>query len=260
MSERLDLNSRGIRLYSARLYNHDYLWFSSFEISKTAGTVPAIHSYALSYAISNYSYGVYLGGGPRYEEDLAAMPAYATPAYPVGETSLTRFTQNAINSVTLRTDDTPKGINSPALGWRMVLDPVWRTVPGDRDPAGFRFYIFASLDYRPPSVLRLGKKGCPVRLDLEEILSPVAVRVASAVRPTHAVNPLDVEGEITAYQPIPLPPFLILRIADIQNDWFVFSGDHKVHVPSRFTDSGRALSPPVPNSPPASVRRKAPKK
>jgi hypothetical protein len=80
MNEPLDLNARGLRLYSARLYNHDYLWFPSFEISKMAGTVPAIHSYALSYAISSYSYGIRPGGGPSYEEDLSAMPVYATPA------------------------------------------------------------------------------------------------------------------------------------------------------------------------------------
>jgi hypothetical protein len=134
MDERLDLNAGGIRLYSARLYNHDYLWFSSFEISKTAGTVPAIHGYALSYAISNYSYGIYFGGGPRYEEDLATMSAYATPARPVGQTSLTRLTQNAINSVTLRTDDAPRGINTPSIGCRLVLDPVWR-IADDNDIA-----------------------------------------------------------------------------------------------------------------------------
>lgn len=238
MSERLDLNARGVRLFSARLYNHDYLWFSSFEISKTAGTIPAIHNYALSYAISGFSYGVYFGGGPRYEEDLAAMSAYATPACPVGQASLTRFTQNAINSATLRTDDGPSGKNTPGLGFRVVVDPVWRTTRGDRDPAGFSFYVFAKSDYSLPSVLRLGKKGCPVRLDAEEIVGPVAIRSASVVRPTHAVNPLDIQGEITAYQPVPLPPFLILKIADIQNDWFVFSGQHKVHVPARFTDSG----------------------
>lgn len=246
MNETLDLNARGIRLYSARMYNHDYLWFSSFEISKMAGTTPAIHSYALSYAISSYSYGVRSGGGPSYEEDLSAMSAYATPARPVGQTSLTRFTQNAINSVTLRTDDAPRGINTPALGFRLVLDPVWRTVPGERDPSGFGFYVFAKSEYHLPSVLRLGKKGCPVRLDAEEILSPVAVRTTSVVRPTHAVNPLDVQGKITAYQPVPLPPYLILKIADIQDDWFVFSDRHKVHLPARFTDSGSILAVPVP--------------
>jgi CRISPR type I-D-associated protein Csc1 len=256
MAEHLDLNGRGIRLYSARLYNHDYLWFSSFEISKAAGTIPAIHSYALSYAISNYSYGIYAGGGPRYEEDLAAMPAYATPARPVGQTSLTRFTQNAINSVTLRTDDGPGGINTPSLGFRLVLDPVWRTLAGDRDPSGFSFYVFAKSDYRLPSVLRLGKKGCPVRLDIEEIDSPVAIRTLSIVRPSHAVNPLDVQGEITAYQPVPLPPYMILKFADIQDDWFVFSGrHHKIHVPARFTDSGPIL-PQLNSGPPHPIARR----
>ncbi|MGI0133861.1 MAG: type I-D CRISPR-associated protein Cas5/Csc1, partial [Candidatus Micrarchaeaceae archaeon] len=179
---------------------------------------------------------------PTYEEDLSAMPAYATPALPVGRISLTRFTQNAINSVTLRTDDAPPGINTPALGFRLVLDPVWRTIPGGRDTSGFAFYIFAKSEYRLPSVLRLGKKGCPVRLDTEEIRSPVAVRIESVVRPTHAVNPLDVQGKVRAYQPVPLPPYLILKIADIQNDWFVFSDRHKIHVPARFTDSASILS------------------
>lgn len=84
MSERLDLNAQGIRLYAGRLYHHDFLWFSSFEISKTAATFPLIHNYALSYAVSGYSHGVYRGSTPRYAEDLNAMPAYATPARPRG--------------------------------------------------------------------------------------------------------------------------------------------------------------------------------
>jgi CRISPR type I-D-associated protein Csc1 len=260
MSEPLRLNEAGTRLYSVRLYNHDYLWFSSFEISKTAGTIPAIHGYALSYAISNYSYGVFFSGGPRYEEDLAVMPVYATPARPEGKPSSTRFTQNAINSTTLRTDDAPRGINSPALGYRLVLDPVFRVIEGNEDPTGFSFYIFAKSDYCIPSVVRLGKKGCPVRLDITEIQSPVAVLSESTVRPSHAVNPLDVQGEIIAYQPIPMPPHLILNVADIANDWFVFSKPHVIHVPSRFTGAESSM-PSQPAAPPTPrPRRKSAQK
>ncbi len=260
MSDSIRLNEIGIRLYAVRLYNHDYLWFSSFEISKTAGTAPAIHGYALSYAISQYSYGVYLTGGPRYEEDLAGMPAYATPAIPVGTLSSTRFTQNAINSATLRTDDAPLGINSPALGYRLVLNPVWRVVDGERDASGFSFYVFARVDYVLPSVVRLGKKGCPVRLEISEINIPVAVRADTVVQPSHAVNPLDVQGDITAYEPLPMPPHLILKVADIQNDWFVFSGSHVVHVPSRFTGAVLAVArptvaPAAPSAPRKSARK-----
>lgn len=237
MTDRHELNAHGIRLYTVRLYNHDYLWFSSFEIAKTAATVPLIHNYALSYSISGYSYWVYRGHVPRYADDLAEMLAYATPARPEGVVTWTRFTQNAINSRTLRTDDAPRGINSPALGWRLVLDPIWPT-HGARKSAGFTFYVFARDPFRPPSVARLGKKGCPIRLEWEEIESPIAVLTSEVVRPTHAVNPLDVQGAVRVYEPVLIPPHLILRVADIENDWFVFSGKHRVHVPRRFTPSG----------------------
>lgn len=239
MSERLDLNAKGIRLYAGRLYNHDYLWFSSFEISKTAATLPLIHNYALSYALSGYSYGISVGSTPRYTQDLEAMPAYATPARPQGSIARTRFTQNAVNSRTLRTDDAPRGSNSPALGWRLVLDPVWRTNAAESDVPGFVFYVFARSPFHLPAVVRLGKKGCPVRLEWQEVTPAVAVFTDSVVRPTHAVNPLDIQGEIISYDPLPIPPHLIFRVAEIRNDWFVFSEEHSVHLPRRFSAAGQ---------------------
>lgn len=241
MSDPIDLSAQGIRLYAGRLYNHDYLWFSSFEISKTAATLPLIHNYALSYALSGYSYGLYVGSTPRYADDLNAMQAYATPARPQAPSPRTRLTQNAVNSLTLRTDDAPRGSNSPALGWRLVLDPVWHNAAGADDLPGFSFYLFARSSFRPPAVVRLGKKGCPVRLDWQEITGAVAIFTDKTIRPTHAVNPLDVQGKIVAYDPLPIPPHLIFRVAEIQKDWFVFAGEHRVHVPRRFTDTGPLL-------------------
>lgn len=239
MAERIDLNDQGIRLYAGRLYNHDYLWFSSFEISKTAATFPLIHNYALSYAVSGYSHAVYVGNTPRYTEDLGAMPAYATPARPQGVVARTRFTQNAVNSRTLRTDNAPRGSNSPALGWRLVLNPVWRSGATEGDLPGFAFYVFAREPWRPPAVVRLGKKGCPVRLQWQEITPAVAILIDQPVRPTHAVNPLDVQGEVVSFEPVPIPPHLIFRVAEISNDWFVFSGEHRVHLARRMV-VGRA--------------------
>jgi CRISPR-associated protein Csc1 len=233
MNGRLDLGARGLRLYAGRFYHHDYLWFSSFEISKTAATYPLIHNYALSYALSGYSYGIYVGNTPRYIEDVGAMPAYATPARLKGPLGHTRFTQNAVNSRTLRTDDAPRGWNTPDLGWRVVLDPIWPDQGASPNSGGFTFYLFARAEYRPPSVFRLGKKGCPVRVVLEEITPAVALWANEAVRPSHAVNPLDVQGEIVAYDPVAIPPHLILRVAELRKDWFVFSGEHRVHVPRR---------------------------
>lgn len=233
MSERLDLNAQGIRLYSGWLYNHDFLWFSSFEVSKTAATLPLIHNYALSYAVCGYSYGTYTGSTPRYAEDLDAMPAYATPARPQGSMLRTRFTQNSINSRTLRTDDAPRGSNSPALGWRLVVNPVWRSGSTDTEVPGFGFYLFARAAFRPPAVVRLGKKGCPVRFEWHEIAPAIAVLSGKPIRPSHAVNPLDVQGDIVSYEPLPIPPHLIFRVADVRNDWFVVSRDQRVHIPRR---------------------------
>ena len=242
MSASLDLSAQGIRLYAGRLYNHDYLWFSSFEISKTAATLPLIHNYALSYALTGYSYGVYHGNTPRYDADLSAMLAYATPARPEGSVARTRFTQNAVNSRTLRTDDAPRGSNSPALGWRLVLDPVWRAANYPGGQPGFSFYLFARDPFRLPAVVRLGKKGCPVRLQWEEIAPAMAVFTSEPIRPTHAVNPLDVQGAIVSYEPLAIPPHMVLRVADIQNDWFVFGGEHSVHLPRRFAPRVTELS------------------
>lgn len=246
MNGRLDLRARGLRLYAGRFYHHDYLWFSSFEISKTAATLPLIHNYALSYALSGYSYGVYMGNTPRYTEDLNVMPAYATPARPEGPIGRTRFTQNAVNSRTLRTDDAPRGWNTPELGWRLVLDPIWDGGRLSPSSGGFTFYLFARADYRPPSVIRLGKKGCPVRAELVEITPAVAVWKEEPVRPTHAVNPLDVQGEIVAYDPVAIPPHLIFRVAEVRKDWFVFSGNHRVHVPSRLIAEKALPETPTP--------------
>jgi CRISPR-associated protein Csc1 len=222
------------RLYAGRLYNHDYLWFSSFEISKTAATAPLIHNYALSYALSGYSYGIYSGNAPRYAEDLDRMLVYATPARSEGTVQRTRFTQNAVNSRTLRTDDAPKGINSPALGWRLVLNPVWRDRVGEVEH-GFTFYVFADSAHPPPALVRLGKKGCPIRVEWEEIANAQCVFVESSVTPSHAVNPLDVSGQIVTYEPVSIPPHLVMRRAEIKADWFVISGEHRVQVPRRFT-------------------------
>ena len=233
---RINLEDEGLRLYAGTMHNHDYLWFSSFEISKTAATLPIIHNYALSYAISGYSHGIYWGSTPSYLNDLAKMSAYATPARPDGPVRRTRLTQNAINSRTLRTDDAPRGSNSPALGWRLVLDPIWQNESAVT--TGFSLYLVAQMGFRPPGVVRLGKKGCPVRFQWESITPAVAIFAENVVRPTHSVNPLDVSGSIVAYDPVAIPPHLVMRAAEIERDWFVFSGEHVVHLARRFCRPG----------------------
>jgi CRISPR type I-D-associated protein Csc1 len=226
-------NNNKSRLFLAEMQNHDFLWFSSFEISKTSMTSAVLHNYGLTYAINHFSYGFFRGCSPRYEEDLALMDSYATPALPLSILRKTKFTQNAINSKTLKTEAAP-GKNSPALGWRIVIDPTWSK--SDLS-SGFKFYVFADESFRPPGIIRLGKKGCPVRIKWTEFTSTRKVFRKEATIPTHAVNPLDVSGKVISCSPTIIPPHMLFERAEIENDWFIFHDHHIVHVPARIINN-----------------------
>lgn len=231
MPEKLKLAGR-VRLFEGRLYNHDYLWFSSTEISKTSATLPALHNYALCYALTHYERGVSLNSAPTYLEDLAHMPLYATPAQPNFDNmpQRTAITFNALDSITLRTDVKPN-VNTPDLGKRVYLNLQFEPLETDKPRKGYVFYLFVFDQSQPRSVTRLGKKGCPVRVRWQEIEGTSAVFSPISKRPTHLVNPLDVTGQIERYEPIALPPHLLLRSAEISQDWFIERAQHIIHVP-----------------------------
>lgn len=232
----INLADYDVRVFAGRMYNHDYLWFSSTEISKVSTTLPVIHNYALTYALSAFSYAAYWGNTPRYKEDLAQMPLYATPAT-AKIASRTKITYNAVDSLSLRTDVGPS-VNTPNLGWRVYLDPVYAR-RGRETEKGYTFYAFVFVrahtalfgDSRPQSVFRLGKKGAPVRVWWQEIAKPVAVFREEPTRAVHPINPLDVSGNVRAFDVIGIPPHLLLRSAEIANDWFILGSGAPIHLP-----------------------------
>ena len=229
----ITLRDYDVRLFMGRIFNHDYLWFSSTEISKRSETVPVLHNYALTYAIGDFSY--WQGPpAPQYESDLKKIRLYALPSASEFATR-TRLTYNAVNNRTLRTDDKPGNINAPDLGQRTYVDPVFdaQTQPG----AGFVIYVFVYEGDKPKSLFRLGKKGAAIRAKWTEIEGARAVLLDEPTEPTHPVNPLDVGGEVVSYEPAMMPPHLLLRRAQIRRDWFVSSSlekdFHRIHVPRR---------------------------
>lgn len=232
MGQDLSLHEYGIRLFACRLYNHDYLWFSSYEISKVSTTYPVIHNYALTYSMGDFSYGISKKTSPSYEEDLAKIPLYTTPAL-ADSWSRTRITYNAVNSRNLRTDDAPRGVNSPDLGWHNYLDPIYPKDSRSTRQLGYACYLFTFKGQNPKGVTRLGKKGAAMRIIWEEIERPHAFFKDEPVRPTHPLNPLDISGKINSYEPVIIPPHMLLRTAEVRDDWFIFSGSHKIHVPVR---------------------------
>jgi CRISPR-associated protein Csc1 len=229
----ISLQDHGVKVFVGRVFNHDYLWFSTTEISKRSETIPVLHNYALTYALGDFSY--WQGPPtPQYESDLAKIRLYALPSASDSATR-TRLTYNAVNSRTLRTDDKPSGVNAPDLGQRTYVDPVFGAQA--QSISGFTVYVFVYDDARPKSLFRLGKKGAAMRARWTEVQQPRAVIRDAPVEPTHPVNPLDVGGEIVTYEPVMMPPHLLLRRVQIQKDWFVFAEldrfYHRIHVPKR---------------------------
>src|SRR5437016_10065507 len=144
MAQTIRLYEHGVSLFAGRLYNHDYLWFSSNEISKVSATQPFLHNYALCYALSQRSYRICIGSTPKYIDDMegefGAMPLYATPAH-ADRVQRTTITFNAVDSLTLTTGDT-KTANTPNLGKRVYLNLLWESYNSDSPQLGYQFYVF----------------------------------------------------------------------------------------------------------------------
>lgn len=239
MVQPIRLYECGVRVFAGRLYNHDYLWFSSNAISKVSTTQPILHNYALCYALSQRSYRICVGSVPKYVEDpdgeFGAMSLYATPAHAT-EVTRAAITFNAVDTLTQTTTQTTgdsKKLNTPNLGKRIYLDLLWENAKVERPHKGYEFYVFTFDGYRLPCVVRLGKKGAPVRLRWQEIPSPLALFREGHQRPTHLVNPLDVNGHVVSYDPVMIPPHLLLRTVTLAEDWWVFSDRHAIQVPKR---------------------------
>ncbi len=230
MPDLLDLNQQGVRLFSGRLYNHDYLWFSSTEIGQVSTTLPILHNYALSYALSGFAWAL-SPSLPQYQADLAQMRLYALPTeLRVSDASIARtaITYNAIDSVTLRTDIGPN-VNTPNLGKRIYLDPVFESP--DHEDQGYPIFVFVFEGGTPPAVFRLGKKGAAIRARWHEIEHPHAEFREDTQPVSHLVNPLDVAGDLVRFEQVTIPPHLLLRSAAITRDWFIRAGRDTVHLP-----------------------------
>ena len=223
------MSGPSLRVWKVVLRLDDFLWFSSYEWGNDNETAPMLHGYALSFAMSGLERVVAVGGVPRYAEDLDQVDIYCTPArlvldQPRGR-QRTVFTFNSVDGPTQLTQALAIGekANDPKFGKRQVL------VPGLR----FELVAFTRNGYSLPRVFRLGKKRSPVvRESLVELRGNM-FRIDEEVEPSHAINPLDVAGEVTRAIIRPLPPHLVYEKAFIKRDDFIRDGSLLVHVPER---------------------------
>jgi len=224
----IDLNKNGIQVFYGCLSLHDYLWFSSTEISKISTTIPVIHNYALSYALNQFSYAIFFGNTPRYEEDFKRFKCYATPSISFGSHRET-ITYNALND--LKQTPGQSKINTPNYGWKNVVVPNYFSKEEKDNLYAFKFFVFTLNGYKLPSLIRLGKKGATCRVFWEELEKPIAKFSEKCLLPSHPINPLDVRGEVIRGGIVKIPPHSFYRVVTIKNDWFIFHSSKTVHIP-----------------------------
>ncbi len=155
---------------------------------------------------------------------------YATPAINSGASRM-KITMNVINDRTLKTELEAKK-NTPSLGKKVVIQPEFSS----NNSSGFLFYCYTWDDYNLPGTFRIGKKGCAVRVNWQEIKSPKVYFLKEPVSPSHPLNPIDLNGQLLSYEPIMIPPHMIFRKSKIQHDYFVFAGNEKILFPKRLLE------------------------
>ncbi|MBD3190844.1 MAG: type I-D CRISPR-associated protein Cas5/Csc1 [Candidatus Heimdallarchaeota archaeon] len=192
-----------MKVFLCRLRTHDFLAFSSYDVAKVTITESIIHNFALTYAIHYCTSVLDVQKKPHYIKDLSQMTKFPTPAEMTNNRSLVKQTYNTIDEVTLKTK-TSYGENyySPDFG-------VYYKLPPD---TCFQFFLLSLDDDPPRRLIRLGKKDCLCSLDVTELqLLSVKEATEQPVTISHPINPVDVVGEIVAYeQLIFIPPTPII--------------------------------------------------
>lgn len=236
----VNLLKHNIQIFYGCLFLHDFLWYSSSEISRISTTIPVIHNYALTYAINQFSYATYQGNTPRYLEDLSKFPCYATPARSFASRRES-IMYNAIDDLRQTPGRDTDKYNSPKYGYKTVIIPEFACQSEKENPTAFKFYLFTFGDFKPPSIIRLGKKNTPGRIYWERIENSVAQFSEDEKTPSHSVNPFDINGKITGGVISKIPPHFFYRYLSIKKDWFVESKKsrfekHIIQIPKRFLE------------------------
>jgi CRISPR-associated protein Csc1 len=226
----IDLAEAGIHVYRCQLWLDDYLWFASSDISAVSTTENVIHNYALAYALNRYDRAFVTQTAPTYDEDLAEMDIYPSPAT-APRAKRTSLTFNAIDTATYQTESPELGKRlTPKIGVRRVLNP---TISEER---AFRFYAFVRDGSHLPRVIRLGKKRSPAHLVAHQVSASKCHLNEDEVEISHVVNPLDSRGKPVTYSVVSIPPHLLLENATLRGVWSLRDEMRQVLVPNRVID------------------------
>jgi CRISPR-associated protein Csc1 len=204
---------------------HESLFYATREVGRLYETGRYLHNYALTYALGLTTVPYFSPmQTPRYAEQLAPLNErriYVTPARGVKiEYQLATF-KYADNAYHVEMEKGSR--NTPSFGRAKEIS------------AGsvFEFVVLSEREaLRLPKWIRLGlwrSKGEVVCVEAEARTEKQAV-----ARADYPLNPLDVAGQLLAFDLISMPPASLVDHAVVQAGWWVWSsGDVLYRLPAQ---------------------------
>lgn len=205
-----------MRVYTCRLTLHESLFYATREVGRLYETGRYLHNYALTYALglatAPYYNPIQI---PRYAEQLTPLNErgiYVTPArgmYIEYQLATFKYASNAYHV------EMEKGSrNTPSFGRAKEIS------------AGsvFEFAVLSEREaLRLPKWIRLGLWRS--KAEVEYVEAAAKHEGPSTALAAFPLNPLDVAGQLLAFDLISMPPASLVDHALLQVDWWVWSGD-----------------------------------
>lgn len=220
-----------MHIYRCRLELHDTLFYATREMGTLYETERYLHNYALSYALFNNQYirrPYHIASSrPSYAEDLSILNEqgiYVTPAHPLHWSFLLvtwKMAQVSYHRASLRFGD--RGNFPENYGRAKELAPE----------SEFEFFIFSREALTLPRWIRLGKRESKALVLAEpvKIIEHAAASYVSAI----ALNPLDIPGDVMAYDLISMPPVSLIQNAHLYGQHYEFPDGLRLPAEMHYT-------------------------
>ena len=203
-----------MRVYTCRLTLHESLFYATREVGRLYETGRYLHNYALTYALGLATAPYFSPSQtPRYAEQLSPLNErgiYVTPARGVKiEYQLATF-KYADNAYHVEIEKGSR--NTPSFGRAKEIS------------AGsiFEFAVLSEREaLRLPKWIRLGLWRSKAEVICVEAEARSEKRAEA--RAEYPLNPLDVAGQLLAFDLLSMPPASLVDHAVVQTDWWSLS-------------------------------------
>ncbi len=205
-----------MRVYNCRLTTHESLFFATREIGRLYETGRYLHNYALTYALGLASAPYHSPTQvPRYAEQLSPLNdrgIYVTPARGVSIGYQMATFKYGDNHYHVAMEQGRR--NTPSFGRAKEIGP------------GSSFEFAVCSDHESlglPRWVRLGLWRSKAEVAYTEAIAES--EAPTRARAAYPLNPLDLAGQLVAFDLISMPPASLVNHAVMEGQWWAWSSE-----------------------------------